>query len=402
MDIYKPMRWFRKAAHFGVLLLVAMLVVPFALSAFASAQEGLAGAITGVVTDSAHGGVGNIRVEAYASVADFNGGNNGTVAAMTETAADGSYTLSDVPAGSYFIVFNLQGGGNPNYVQQFYNNKSTIESADPVTVAEGSTTSDINAVLETAGHIAGRVTDATGTPLANIRVDAYTSVEAYNNGYNGTATAIAETTADGTYDMGTLPAGNYLIVFNQGGGGNNPTYITGYYHNQPTIGMADSVAVAAGETTPHIDARLTIPGRVAGRVIDWSGNGIENIKVIVYASLTDYQNGISATYGHTEADGSYTLGGLPEGNYFVSFNQNVDMYYHANFETQFYNGQSTPLLANYFAVTADTTTSGIDAQLATLGGPTDKSQCKNGGWRNFSNPVFKNQGQCVKYVEHHN
>lgn len=32
-------------------------------------------------------------------------------------------------------------------------------------------------------------------------------------------------------------------------------------------------------------------------------------------------------------------------------------------------------------------------------GPTDKNQCKNGGWRNFSNPSFKNQGRCVSSVE---
>jgi hypothetical protein len=36
----------------------------------------------------------------------------------------------------------------------------------------------------------------------------------------------------------------------------------------------------------------------------------------------------------------------------------------------------------------------------TVPGPTDKSQCKNGGWKNFNNPAFKNQGQCVEYVEH--
>ena len=30
--------------------------------------------------------------------------------------------------------------------------------------------------------------------------------------------------------------------------------------------------------------------------------------------------------------------------------------------------------------------------------PTSKDQCKNGGWRNF--PAFKNEGQCVKFVQH--
>jgi Tol biopolymer transport system component len=34
-------------------------------------------------------------------------------------------------------------------------------------------------------------------------------------------------------------------------------------------------------------------------------------------------------------------------------------------------------------------------------GPMSKAQCKKGGWRNFTNPSFRNQGQCVAYVNHH-
>jgi hypothetical protein len=33
--------------------------------------------------------------------------------------------------------------------------------------------------------------------------------------------------------------------------------------------------------------------------------------------------------------------------------------------------------------------------------PTGKQQCKKGGWKQFRNPSFKNQGQCVKYANHH-
>ncbi|MFN2597419.1 MAG: YncE family protein [Pyrinomonadaceae bacterium] len=33
--------------------------------------------------------------------------------------------------------------------------------------------------------------------------------------------------------------------------------------------------------------------------------------------------------------------------------------------------------------------------------PTDKGQCKDGGWRQFTSPAFKNQGQCVSFVESH-
>ena len=34
--------------------------------------------------------------------------------------------------------------------------------------------------------------------------------------------------------------------------------------------------------------------------------------------------------------------------------------------------------------------------------PTSKDQCKNGGYKNFNNPSFGNQGECVSYVEHNN
>lgn len=36
----------------------------------------------------------------------------------------------------------------------------------------------------------------------------------------------------------------------------------------------------------------------------------------------------------------------------------------------------------------------------TPAGPTSKEQCRNGGWANFTNPTFLNQGQCIAYVNH--
>jgi hypothetical protein len=33
--------------------------------------------------------------------------------------------------------------------------------------------------------------------------------------------------------------------------------------------------------------------------------------------------------------------------------------------------------------------------------PTSKNACKHGGWKTFTNPSYKNQGQCVSYATHH-
>lgn len=49
---------------------------------------------------------------------------------------------------------------------------------------------------------------------------------------------------------------------------------------------------------------------------------------------------------------------------------------------------------------ADFDNDGIgDACDTQTGPPTNKDQCKNGGWQKFDNPSFKNQGQCVSFVE---
>lgn len=41
-------------------------------------------------------------------------------------------------------------------------------------------------------------------------------------------------------------------------------------------------------------------------------------------------------------------------------------------------------------------------EATTSGTPTSKSDCKNDGWKTFTNPTFKNQGECVSFVNHLN
>jgi hypothetical protein len=43
----------------------------------------------------------------------------------------------------------------------------------------------------------------------------------------------------------------------------------------------------------------------------------------------------------------------------------------------------------------------LEVPTPVVGPPTSKAACKHGGWKTFNSPSFKNQGQCVSYVEHH-
>jgi hypothetical protein len=52
--------------------------------------------------------------------------------------------------------------------------------------------------------------------------------------------------------------------------------------------------------------------------------------------------------------------------------------------------------------TADLTNITVNGvvQVPTPTAPTSKNACKHGGWKHFSSPKFKNQGQCISYWNH--
>src|SRR5207237_5520615 len=75
------------------------------------------------------------------------------------TAADGTYTISGLSAGSHHVSAQADGFGT-----SYYNAKPFDGQADQVVVGNGATTSGINfALAGHAGTISGRLTDTTGT-----------------------------------------------------------------------------------------------------------------------------------------------------------------------------------------------------------------------------------------------
>jgi hypothetical protein len=61
------------------------------------------------------------------------------------------------------------------------------------------------------------------------------------------------------------------------------------------------------------------------------------------------------------------------------------------------------IVSNDFTIKASDSLDGSNLTTCTLNNssttPTNKDQCKKDGWKNFTNPTFKNQGACVNFVE---
>ena len=53
---------------------------------------------------------------------------------------------------------------------------------------------------------------------------------------------------------------------------------------------------------------------------------------------------------------------------------------------------------SYSDVVAISAGSTYSLALRALSRPTNRDQCKNGGWQNFTEPSFNNQGDCVSFV----
>jgi hypothetical protein len=214
-----------------------------------------AGSVSGTVTDAAgtqHG---------LSSVGVMVTSRSTSAYQSAETAADGSYTVTGLAAGTdYEVCFYASGatGGSSDavgYVNECYDNQPAAGTLTPVTVTAGATRTGINGSLGGAGAVSGTVTDAGGTHhgLAEVLVRV-TSVSAGTSGS-------ARTKGDGSYAVtGLAPATDYKVCLTTsgatGGSADAAGYVNECYENQPTSDTATAVAVTAGTTRTGTDAAL--------------------------------------------------------------------------------------------------------------------------------------------------
>ena len=203
------------------------------------------------------------------------------------------------------------------------------------------------------GTIAGTVTEAgSGTPLEAITAfftDAATLDSAGE----------VETGPDGTYSI-ELPPGDYHILFAEETG----DHVALMWDD--TLNHADStpVTVIADQTTTVDKVMGTNGGTISGMVTDFDANPVEGDFVLAVAEHPgwDLLNIAKASLGvaETAADGSYTIRGLPTGDYWVIF---VSIASFAWYGSDTYTDDPIADGATLVPVTAPANTGGIDGSL---------------------------------------
>lgn len=274
----------------------------------------------------------------------------------TSSDEDGNWQLSGFAPGTYTVCYD------PSYTSGGYRRSCYHGQPDdprtgtPVTVTAGQLTT-VEDTLQLGPAIAGTVTDSAGAPLSGVQISAVPMS-------TGTSSYYATTDQDGNYTLGGVNPDTYSVCFDasdaQGPAAGG--YTAECYDNQPSIETADPVVVGDSGTVT-VNAQLAAGGAIVGTVTDQNGGGVDGVSVVA-TSQSSGQN----VYGNTAEDGSYTLPGLPTGDYTVCFHPDLSTIGPpTGYVEQCWQGQTIPYGGTPVSVTEGSVTGGIDARLSVGG-----------------------------------
>ncbi|HEX9973443.1 MAG TPA: carboxypeptidase-like regulatory domain-containing protein [bacterium] len=237
------------------------------------------------------------------------------------TNEKGEYTIDDLRAGTFIVLVHKNG------YTEFYNDKQDIEKADQVEVKENEALTGIDfsipATPDTGSKVTGMIKDeSTGDPIEGAIVTLFPVMDSpQGEAFQGKFTLFDffATVSDvkGEYMIAGVPAGKYIAVcWAQG-------YIVEFYNDKTTPWDADRIELNSTADKAGVDFALTAGwgfkspdpmafGVISGQVTDTEGRYVDG----AYISILDENYQVQASE-KTGPDGSYTLGGVPAGKYFI-------------------------------------------------------------------------------------
>lgn len=306
-----------------------------------NAELAVGGIITGTVTVPPGADRSGLSVEVTTPDGDWAGW--GQVNGDT-----GQYTVSGLEGGGYFVQF----AGNGAVTGEYYDNVQSRSAATTVSVAAGATRSGINAALESPGRITGTVTVPSGVDRSDITVSVLVP------GNDGEEVGSAFVESDGTYAVGDIPAGSYLVRFSSWRGNVADQYYSGKYLRS----AATRVTVASAATTSGINATLVAGTTISGRVsLEEDDDDAGGVDLTLYARAAVGSPWERFDQEWADSDGTFTFPHVPNGEYIVEAEGREE---HAG---EFWNGvggagADTAAGAKPISVTG-TPTTGIDLRL---------------------------------------
>ncbi|WP_261619945.1 S-layer homology domain-containing protein [Pseudarthrobacter equi] len=311
-----------------------MVAVFLLLPAGAPAQAGpqVTGTISGRVTSAAGLNVSRVLI-------NVDGVSDRETWGSTYTKADGSYSVTGLPAGSYQVsVAGYDVGG----FETWYGGSTTRELAAPVSLTAGQTVTGIDVDLLRGGTISGKVTVPAGYASDRIYVGLH------GVPYRQVKTR-AWTDGQGNYTLRGVAPGSYTVLFLA----QSPDILPGDYGREP--GKSPTVITVAGtDAITGIDIVLPRASILEGRLT--VPQGLIPDRLLISARQPD---GNIARNGTIAADGSYRITGLSGGSYRIKVSAGD-----SGMVDQWFSDGTPARLVTTVPVADEATVRGIDMTLA--------------------------------------
>ncbi|MEZ4712312.1 MAG: carboxypeptidase-like regulatory domain-containing protein [Caldilineaceae bacterium] len=213
-----------------------------------------------------------------------------------------------------------------------------------------------------SGMISGTVTDSANNPIENITVELYQESFTPIFGTMWSSVSYTNTATSGNFAFPGLDAGKYRLYIYDAN--STPRYQNEYFDNAADLDSATDINLAANENRSNIAVQLANLGSISGRVTIPGGGPLPNaqINLYTYATCCAYWAQFS-TYA-ADANGDYTLPGLPTGTYRIGV---YDSSYPSMYQAEFYQDAADVESATDIPVGDGEDVTGIDVELAKFG-----------------------------------
>jgi hypothetical protein len=215
---------------------------------------------------------------------------------LARSDEDGRYHL-ELLRGKYKLLVNVP---DSNYLSRFYS-AADQEAGDVIDVPTFQSFIIADVALEAGGSISGTVQRRVDRlPVGGLKIYAEASDFRVST----------VTNPDGTYVFRALTPDRYRVqVFPL-----DENYISVYFDDALDVDQAASLALDRHQQITGIDFRLRYGGLISGRVYARKNHeAIAGLKVIAEKQ----KRGVAPVYAYTDANGFYSLRGLPDGLYTV-------------------------------------------------------------------------------------
>jgi hypothetical protein len=272
------------------------------------------------------------------------------------TDANGNYSVTDLPDGTFTIEFEPDLG---SYETTWWKNGIDASSATPVTLTPGEDLSNVDPVLAQGATISGTVfTAATPNQLA-----AFLEVDVYDA--QGNFVGTTDTNAFGSYTTDGLAPGKYTLDFTAPFGG--PTSYTGQWlGGGSSETTATMITVLGAQQVAGQNAVLARAGSISGTVVDAGGLKLDGITVPIWMLVGGTYLQVTSTT--TDGNGNFTLNDLGVGSYKIGFSDYAsgDGSSNSVFGEQYWNAAPTLGSATPITLTAGQAATGKNATMTKI------------------------------------